>query len=73
MLDAVITVPIALVLSFAGVLLNRRARAEHQRTLGRSGPVFLGFTRLLGDDRLPPGGDRHAGAAVFAVLVLVFE
>ena len=60
-LDAVVAVPIALVLSFAGVLLNRRARAEHQRTLGRSGgPRLPGLHAPAGDDRLPPGRHRRA-------------
>jgi hypothetical protein len=73
-LDAVVAVPIALVLSFAGVLLNRRARAEHQRTLGRSGgPVFLGFTRLLGTIVFLLAVTATLALAVFAVLVLVFE
>jgi hypothetical protein len=73
-LDAVVAVPIALVLSFAGVLLNRRARADHQRTLGRSGsPLFLGFTRLLGTIAFLLAVTAALALAVFAVLVLVFE
>ena len=73
-LDAVITVPIALVLSFACVLLNRRARAEHQRTLGRSGGrAFLGFTRLLGTIAFLLAVTATLALVVFAVLVLVFE
>ncbi len=49
LMDTLIAVPLALGFSVAAVLLNRRARSEHQRTLGRSGsPVFLGLVRLLG-------------------------
>ena len=56
------------------MLLNRRARAEHQRTLGRSGGrVFLGFTRLLGTIAFLLAVTATLALAVFAVLVLVFE
>ena len=73
-LDAFITVPIALVLSFAGVLLNRRARAEHQRTLGRNGSRgFLAFTRVLGTIAFLVALTAALALAVFAVLVLVAE
>ena len=73
-LDAVVAVPIALVLAFAGVFLNRRAKAEHQRTLGRSGsPLFLGFTRVLGTIAFLLAVTAALALVVFAVLVLVFE
>jgi hypothetical protein len=73
-MDAVIAVPIALALSFAAVLLNRRARAEHQRTLGRSGSrLFLGLARLLGTIAFLLAVTAALALAVFAVLVLVFE
>ena len=73
-LDALVAVPIALVLAFAGVFLNRRAKGEHQRSLGRSGsPVFLGFVRLLGTVTFLVALSAALALAVFAVLVLVFE
>lgn len=73
-MDAVIAVPIALAFAFAAVLLNRRARAEHQRTLGRSGSrLFLGLTRLLVTIAFLLAVTAGLALAVFAVLVLVFE
>jgi ABC-type sulfate transport system permease component len=73
-IDAVVAVPIAVVFASAGVVLNRRARAEHQRTIGRSGsPLFLGFTRLLGTITFLLAITAALALAVFAVLVLVFE
>ncbi|MGH3029731.1 MAG: hypothetical protein ACRDNE_03000, partial [Gaiellaceae bacterium] len=35
--DAVVAVPLGLAFALASVLLGRRARIDHQRTLGRSG------------------------------------
>jgi nitrogen fixation/metabolism regulation signal transduction histidine kinase len=73
-IDAVIAVPIAFVLGLAAVILNRRARGEHQRTLGRSGSrLFLGIARLLGTIAFLLAVTAALALAVFAVLVLVFE
>jgi len=73
-MDAVISVSIAFVLGLAAVVLNRRARAEHQRTLGRSGSrLFLGSARLLGTIAFLLAVTAALALAVFAVLVLVFE
>jgi hypothetical protein len=73
-LDAVIAVPIALVLAFVGVFLNRRAKSEHQRTLGRSGrPLTLTLIRFFGTIVFLLAVTAALALAVFAVLVLVFE
>ncbi len=72
--DAVVAAPIALALALAAVVLNRRARAEHQRTLGRSGsPAFLAFARLAGTIAFLLALTAALALGVFAVLVLVFE
>jgi hypothetical protein len=74
LMDAVIAVPLAFAFSLAAVILGRRARAEHQRTLGRSGsPLFLGFVRLLATVAFILALTAALALAVFAVLVLVFE
>ena len=58
----------------AAVVLNRRARAEHQRTLGRSGSrLFLVAARLLGTIAFLLAVTAALALVVFAVLVLVFE
>ncbi len=72
--DAVVAVPVAFVLALASVLLNRRARAEHQRTLGRSGSRgFLALARVLGTVAFLLALTAALALAVFAVLVLVLE
>jgi hypothetical protein len=72
--DAVVAVPLALVLALASVLLGRRARVEHQRTLGRSGsPGFIALARFLGTVALLLALTAALALAVFAVLVLVLE
>jgi hypothetical protein len=72
--DAVVAVPVALVLALVSVILSRRARTEHQRTLGRSGNRgFLAFVRFLGVVALLLALTAALGLAVFAVLVLVLE
>jgi hypothetical protein len=74
LVDAVVAVPLALALSFASLLLGRRARAEHQRTLGRSGSRgFIAFVRLLGTIAFLLALTAALALAVFAVLVLVLE
>jgi hypothetical protein len=72
--DAVIAVPLAFGFSLAAVVLNRKARAEHRESLGRSGhPAFLGFVRLLGTIAFLLALTAALALAVFAALVLVFE
>ena len=72
--DAVVAVPLALALAFASVILGRRARIEHRRTLGRSGSrVFLALTRFLGTVALLVSLTAALALAVFAVLVLVLD
>ncbi len=74
LVDALVAVPLALVLALASVLLGRRARAEHQRTLGRSGSRgFIAFARFLGTVALLLAVTAALALAVFAVLVLVLE
>lgn len=72
--DAFVAVPVALVLALASVLLGRRARTEHQRTLGRSGSRgFLALARFLGTVALLVSLTASLALAVFAVLVLVLD
>jgi hypothetical protein len=74
LLDSLVAVPIAFAFALASVLLGRRARAEHQRTLGRSGSRgFLALTRLLGTIAFLVALTAALALAVFAVLVLVLE
>lgn len=74
LMDAVIAVPLAFGFSLAGVILARRARAEHQRTLGRSGSrLFVGLVRFLAAVAFVLALTAALALAVFAVLVLVFE
>jgi hypothetical protein len=73
-MDAVIAVPLAFGFSLAAVVLGRRARQEHQRTLGRSGSsAFVGFARLLAMFAFILALTAALALAVFAVLVLVSE
>jgi hypothetical protein len=72
--DALVTVPVALVFALASVALGRRARIEHQRTLGRSGSrEFIALSRLLGVVALLVAVTAALALAVFAVLVLVLD
>jgi hypothetical protein len=72
--DAVVAVPLAFVLALASVLLGRRARVEHQRTLGRSGSRgFIALARLLGTVALLVALTAALALGVFAVLVLVLD
>jgi hypothetical protein len=71
---AVVAVPLALVLAMAAVVLARRARMEHQRTLGRSGSRgFIALVRLLGTFALLLALTAALALVVFAVLVLVLD
>jgi hypothetical protein len=56
------------------VILSRRARAEHQRSLGRSGsPHFVGVVRFIATVAFILALTAALALGVFAVLVLVFE
>lgn len=71
---ALVAVPVALVLALAAVLLGRRARLEHDRTLGRSGSRgFIVLGRLLGSFALLLALTAALALVVFAVLVLVLD
>jgi hypothetical protein len=72
--DTLIAVPLAFAFGLASVVLSRRARTEHQRTLGRSGnPAFLGLVRVLATVAFLLALTAALALAVFAALVLVFE
>lgn len=72
--DAVVAVPLAFAFALASVLLGRRARIEHQRTLGRSGRRgFIALARFLGTLALLVSSTAALALAVFAVLVLVLD
>ena len=72
--EAVVAVPIGLVFALASVILSRRARREHRRTLGRSGSRgFLAFGRVLGTLALVFALTASLALVVFAVLVLVLD
>jgi hypothetical protein len=74
LMDALIAVPVSFVLALASVILGRRAREEHRRTLGRSGSRgFLAVTRVLGTVAFLLALTAALALAVFAVLVLVLE
>jgi hypothetical protein len=68
---ALVAVPLALALALASVVLGRRARVEHRRTLGRSGSRgFLALGRFLGTLALLVALTAALALAVFAVLLL---
>ena len=72
--DALVAVPVALLLALASVLLARRARVEHARTLGRSGSRgFIAVGRVLGTFALLLALTAALALAVFAVLVLAYD
>ena len=72
-LDAVIAVPIAFGLALAAVIFGRKARIEHQRTLGRSGSrLFVGLVRLLSAIAFVLALTAALALVVFAALELVF-
>ena len=74
LMDALIAVPVAFALALASVILGRRARTEHRRTLGRSGSRwFVTLSRLLGMFAFLLALTAALALAVFAVLVLVLE
>jgi hypothetical protein len=72
--DAVVAVPLALAFALSSVLLGRRAKIDHQRTLGRSGSRgFIAFARFLGVFALLLALTAALSLAVFAVLVFALE
>ena len=74
LVDALVAVPVALVFALVSVLLGRRARVEHERTLGRSGSRgFIALARFLGTTALLVALTGALALAVFAVLVLVLD
>jgi hypothetical protein len=74
LVDAVVAVPVALVLGVVAVLLGRRARAQHLRSLGRSGSQgFVALARFLAAVALILAVTAALALGVFAVLVLVLE
>ena len=74
LVDALIAVPTALVFALASVFLGRRARIEHQRSLGRRGSRwFIALARFLGTVALLLAVTAALALAVFAVLVLAYD
>jgi nitrogen fixation/metabolism regulation signal transduction histidine kinase len=74
LVDAVVAVPVALVLGLVSVVMGRRAKVEHVRTLGRSGSRgFVWLARFLGAVALVLAITAALALAVFAVLVLALE
>lgn len=72
--EAIPAVPLGLVLSFASLSLARRARFEHQRSLGRTGGSGLAATaRILGGIGLLISVTATLALGVFAVLTLVLQ
>jgi hypothetical protein len=72
--EAAPAVPLGLILSLASLSLARRARFEHQRTLGRVGGTGLtAAARFLGMVALIVAVTASLALAVFAVLALVLD
>jgi hypothetical protein len=72
--EAAPAVPIGLVLALVSVSLARRARFEHQRTLGRVGGAGLATAaRVLGLVALIVAVTATLALAVFAVLTLALD
>jgi hypothetical protein len=72
--EAAPAVPIGLVLALVSVSLTRRARFEHQRTLGRVGGAgLITAARILGLVALIVAVTATLALAVFAVLTLVLD
>ncbi len=69
--EAIPAIPIGLVLAFVSVRLARRARLEHDRSLGRSGGRGLAAAaRILGGFALLLSITGLLALGVFAVLTL---
>jgi precorrin isomerase len=74
LVEAVPAVPVGLVLALASLSLGRRARFEHQRTLGRAGGAGLAAAaRGLGTIALIVALTAALALAVFAVLTLALD
>jgi hypothetical protein len=72
--EAIGTVPAGGLLALLSLSLARRARWEHQRTLGRAGGAGLAATaRFVGAIALLAAVTAALALAVFAVLVLALE
>lgn len=72
--EAIPAVPLGLILALAAVSLGRRARFEHQRSLGRKGGSGLATTaRILGGIALLISVTAALALGVFAVLTLVLQ
>ncbi len=72
--EAAPAVPIGLVLALVSVSLARRARFEHQRTLGRVGGAGVATAaRVLGLVALIVAVTATLALAVFAVLTLALD
>jgi hypothetical protein len=72
--DAVVAVPVGLVLALLSLYLGRRARLEHERTLGRVGHRgLIAVARLTGALAALIAVTAALSLAVFAVLLLVLD
>jgi hypothetical protein len=72
--EAAPAIPIGLVLALVSVSLARRARFEHQRTLGRAGGAgLITAARILGLVALIVAVTATLALAVFAVLTLALD
>jgi hypothetical protein len=72
--EAAPAVPVGLFLAVVSLSLARRARFEHQRTLGRAGGAGLATAgRVLGLVALIVAVTAALALAVFAVLALVLD
>ena len=69
-LEASFAIPVVVVLAVLALVLGNRARARHQRTLGRSGGLALaGFARMLAGLALLVVAAALVALLVFFVLV----
>jgi hypothetical protein len=72
--EAIGAVPLGGLLALAALSLARRARFEHQRTLGRSGGrVLAALGRFLGGVALLAAVTAALALVVFAVLILALD
>jgi hypothetical protein len=74
LVEAVPAVPLGLLIALTSLSLSRRARFEHQRTLGRAGGAALAAAaRGLGTIALIVAVTAALALAVFAVLSLALD
>jgi hypothetical protein len=72
--EAIPAVPVALVLALVSLVLARRARSIHARSLGRAGhPVVVALARVLAAIALIVAVTAALSLAVFAVLTLALD